>query len=328
MESVEETVADSRPAQANPTPELLPTARQASFQRVASSSGFDNQRRSRNSSGGCCGVCTSLNLGDGYCPIKILGRGTSATVWETLEETSRRRWAVKVFNKDKPIWKSRQKQAIREFRLLEGLAHPAIIKAQWCFDGPSKFCIVFELMDGGSLRQLLRQSPYRGLGAERSLNLLKQVCEGVSFCHGRLVAHRDLKLENLLLDALESTVKIVDFGFAVQLKSTDQRLRAFCGTPSYMAPEIVLGKSYNGFSTDVWALGVVLYALLSGRFPFEAATESQLYAKVRRGAFTYPDSIGPLSRRAITACMRMDDAGRPSVNQLLAHPLLSDISTL
>merc|ERR1719446_102152 len=103
--------------------------------------------------------------------------------------------------------------------------------------------------------------------------LYHQVCEGVRHCHDRNIVHRDLKLENMLIDTAGQTVKVIDFGFACQVASKETKLKAFCGTPSYMAPEIVRVEAYSGFAADTWALGVVLFALLCGSLPFASPTE-------------------------------------------------------
>jgi len=123
-------------------------------------------------------------------------------------------------------------------------------------------------------------------------------------CHDRLVVHRDLKLENLLLTKETENVKIIDFGFATQVGSRETKLKAFCGTPSYMAPELIRGEGYSGFAVDVWALGVVVFALLCGSLPFVARTEMQLYAKIRRAIFTTPDALDELPRRLVRGILR------------------------
>lgn len=254
-----------------------------------------------------------------YRTLQYLGRGTSATVWEAIDDETGDKFAIKVFDKHKGNWANRQKQAVREARLLQNLNHRAIARACGTVDAPMKFHIIMELVVGSSLRELISRQPSPGIGEVMSRGIFEQICDGVHFCHSRQIVHRDLKLENILLESSTGQAKIIDFGFALQLRSADQRLRVFCGTPSYMAPELVMGKEYSGFSTDMWALGIVLFAMLSGRLPFEGQTESQLYAKIRRGIFRFPDGVSDLPRRVVAGILRIDALSRPTAAQALQH---------
>lgn len=114
--------------------------------------------------------------------------------------------------------------------------------------------------------------------------IFKQILEGIDFCHKLEVAHRDIKLENILTHDSENQVKIIDFGFSTL---RERKMRIFCGTPSYMAPEIIQKKEYLGQAADIWALGILLYAMLQGSFPFKGATDSELYKKILAGNFSF-----------------------------------------
>lgn len=258
-------------------------------------------------------------VADKYRMVRYLGKGTSAQVWEAVDVAKGDRVAIKVFDRHKGNWDSRKKQAVREAKLLQTLNHPAIVKAYETFDGPFKFHIVMELIVGGHLRELVAQQPKPGLGEATSRSLFEQICGGLRWCHSRNVVHRDLKLENIILEAATGSAKIIDFGFAVQLRSHEQRLRVFCGTPSYMAPELVMGKEYSGFCTDMWALGVVLFGMIAGQLPFVGQTESQLYAKIRRGGFRFPDFVAEQPQRVVSGILRIDAASRPTASQALQH---------
>ena len=102
--------------------------------------------------------------------------------------------------------------------------------------------------------------------------------------HARNISHRDVKPENIIYNPSTGMIKIIDFGFACISK---ERLRVFCGTPSYMCPEIVGNQAYSGAAADVWACGVMLYALLTGTVPFKAQTEKELFRKIQRGVYSY-----------------------------------------
>jgi MAP/microtubule affinity-regulating kinase len=262
-----------------------------------------------------------------YRTVGFLGRGMSASVWEAVDESGNLNFAVKMFDKSKGNWASKEKQAVREARLLEKLKHPAIVQVLDTVDTHSKYHIVLELVIGGSLRELLSKQPSPGLGEVLSSRYFEKICDGIAYCHAKNIVHRDLKLENILLESATNNVKIIDFGFALLLKSPEQRLRIFCGTPSYMAPELIMGKEYSGFSTDMWALGVVLFGMLVGRLPFEGQTESQLYAKIRRGTFRFSEGLADTPKRVVSGLLKIDAANRPTAAQVLRHPWVRTAAT-
>jgi len=256
--------------------------------------------------------------GGKYTIGKFLGRGASASVWEAHHEHSRLRVAVKVFDqgsKDK-------KQAHRELRILARVQHPRILEALEVVETAHCAHLVCGFVDAETLRAFTQKQAHGRIREDTARGIFLQIADGVNFCHDRLVAHRDLKLENLLLDRERQTIKIIDFGFAAQVVSKDTKLKAFCGTPSYMAPEIIRGEGYSGFAADIWALGVVLFAMLAGSLPFTARTEMALYAKIRRGTFSCPDAIAELPRRLVKGALRVEAATRPSVGVMLRHQWL------
>ena len=110
-------------------------------------------------------------------------------------------------------------------------------------------------------------------------NLFKQIIIALSYCHKKSIAHRDIKLENILLDKSKKEIKLIDFGFSTCIPN-DKKIKMFCGTPSYMAPEIVMKSEYCGPPADMWASGVLLYALMNGQFPFKGQNDKELYKKI------------------------------------------------
>ena len=109
---------------------------------------------------------------------------------------------------------------------------------------------------------------------------MAQVLSGLAYMHTRNISHRDMKPENIIYNPKTGRIKIIDFGFACISKD---KLRVFCGTPSYMSPEIVAKRDYSGPLADIWACGVILYVLLTGTVPFKATTEKDLFRKIQRG---------------------------------------------
>lgn len=262
-----------------------------------------------------CKQLSSPAFGGKYRLSKFLGRGATASVWEGMHESTGLAVAIKVFDQG-----SRDKrQAIREAKILEKIKHSNIIEVLEVVETPTYANIVSELVRGESLRHFCQRQPWRRLEEDLARKLYYQVCDAVRHCHDHNIVHRDLKLENILLDSAGENVKLIDFGFACQVGTKCARLKAFCGTPSYMAPEIVRGESYSGFSADIWALGVLLFGLLCGALPFAGKNELQLYSRIRRGTFRVPEGIGDRASRLIKAILRPDAAARPSATQLAQH---------
>ena len=127
--------------------------------------------------------------------------------------------------------------------------------------------MIMEYVNGGSLHGYLKMKPNRQMPELEAKFLWRQVVAAIYYCHQRNVTHRDIKLENILLDETKTIVKMIDFGFSTCIPH-ERKVKIFCGTPSYMAPEIVSKIEYSGPPADIWALGVLLYALLCGKFPF------------------------------------------------------------
>jgi serine/threonine protein kinase len=124
------------------------------------------------------------------------------------------------------------------------------------------------------------------------------------------VTHRDIKLENIIIDQ-RGLIKLIDFGFCC-CSSSDVKLKVFCGTPSYMCPEIVMKKEYIGPPTDIWASGILMFAMLCGQFPFRGQNDKDLYKKIAKGEFTFPDHVSEEARSFISKMLVVEPAARYS----------------
>jgi 5'-AMP-activated protein kinase catalytic alpha subunit len=142
------------------------------------------------------------------------------------------------------------------------------------FETQKHICFVMELCSGGDLFSYIKKR--RRLKEDVARFFFRQIIEGLAYVHNvKLVVHRDIKLENILLDAT-GNVKICDFGVSRQLKTEKQVMHEQCGTPAYIAPEILKDQGYSGFKVDMWSAGVCLYAMLIGSVPFKAGTMAAL----------------------------------------------------
>ena len=115
--------------------------------------------------------------------------------------------------------------------------------------------------------------------------IFKQVAESVHYLHSQNIVHRDIKTDNILIDQGTKAIKLIDFGFSVILSNAYTRLKIFCGTPSYMSPEITRKVEYDGKPVDMWALGVLLYLMVTGTNPFKGTNEPDLFKKIQKGEY-------------------------------------------
>lgn len=201
-----------------------------------------------------------------YVLEKCIGQGAYAKVYKAVYLPTDARIAIKLYMKSKAQDKLRQKSIKREIKILSKLKHENIVRFIDCFSTSENVYLVVELVDGTSLYELLKKQSNRRISESSARSIIKQVLQGLKYCHNRCVAHRDIKLENVII-AKDGSVKLIDFGFSTCIPN-EKKIKMFCGTPSYMAPEIVQRKEYCGPPVDVWAVGILLFVLISGRFPF------------------------------------------------------------
>eukprot|EP00392_Amoebophrya_sp_AT5.2_P000944 g946.t1 len=296
--------------------------------------------------GALANINTSTTIHD-YIIGKQIGQGAYATVRLAVHKPSGKKVAIKIYEKSRLLDPQRRKSVRREIRVMDRLSHPNIVKFYEVADTSRQVFLVLEYVNGGSLHYLLKKRANRRLSEIDARMIFSQVCAGIRYCHERLVVHRDIKLENVLvqypdkavahnqnlaltssghLDPRQLVVKLIDFGFA-SLVVPGKKLRVFCGTPSYMAPEIIQRKEYGGYCVDIWALGILLYAMLFGQFPFRGQSDKELYKKILKGAFTFPEGIeAEVSKNArallVKTFVQMDV--RPTIQNVVADPFLAD----
>lgn len=174
-----------------------------------------------------------------------------------------------------------------EINILRDLSHPNIIQLYDAFNEPLHYYLVTEVMNGGELFDRIVQK--EAYNEKEARDVCKILFDAIGYCHDQNVAHRDLKPQNLLLmsQADDLTIKIADFGFAKKVTS-DYCLTTQCGSPEYVAPEILLGKPY-GIKVDMWSLGVIVYILLGGYAPFMENNQNELFSKIKRAEYKFHD---------------------------------------
>ena len=253
---------------------------------------------------------------------KTLGIGAFGKVKLAHHIITGQKVAAKILNKGKIKHMEMAEKVRREINILKMCTHPHIIRLYEVIDTPTDIFVIMEFVSGGELFDYIVS---RGrLPPDEARYFFHQIISGIEYCHFHKIVHRDLKPENLLLASKteDITVKIADFGFAVKSK-TDKSLTTQCGTPGYVAPEILLSKPY-GKSVDMWSIGVIIFILLGGYPPFSDNNQGKLYKKIKAGQFEFhPDYWGTISKEAkdlITKLLTVDPEKRFTADQALNHP--------
>lgn len=204
--------------------------------------------------------------------------------------------------------------------ILKQTRHRNIIRLFEYFETQKHILFVIELSSGGDLLSYVRKR--RQLKEEVAKSVFKQIVEGIKYCHSKKILHRDIKLDNILL-TVEGVVKICDFGVSKIVKPGEQ-MSEQCGTPAYIAPEILLDKGYEGFAVDIWSAGVVLYAMLYGTVPFKANNMSELQKMIIKAKFTLQDGISKEAKDLLRQLLEKDPTQRITIPNILAHPWIKE----
>ncbi|XP_069501228.1 serine/threonine-protein kinase MARK2 isoform X8 [Ambystoma mexicanum] len=244
------------------------------------SSSKSNMLRCRNT------IATSVDdqphIGN-YRLLKTIGKGNFAKVKLARHVLTGKEVAVKIIDKTQLNSSSLQK-LFREVRIMKVLNHPNIVKLFEVIETEKTLYLVMEYASGGEVFDYL--VAHGRMKEKEARAKFRQIVSAVQYCHQKLIVHRDLKAENLLLDA-DMNIKIADFGFSNEF-TFGNKLDTFCGSPPYAAPELFQGKKYDGPEVDVWSLGVILYTLVSGSLPFDGQNLKELRERVLRGKYRIP----------------------------------------
>lgn len=267
---------------------------------------------------------TKGNVGfhDQYTLHNKLGEGAFSIVHLAIKnDPIKTKVAVKIVDKTQ-LPPEDEASLLQEVDILKSIDHPNIVRIYDFFPEKEKFYVVLEFAAGGELFDRIVEKTYYNEKEARSLSTI--LLTTIKFCHDKSIVHRDLKPENLLLASKEEdiTIKIADFGFAVKSKGPSS-LTTQCGTPGYVAPEILLSKPY-GKEVDMWSIGVIIFILLGGYPPFSDNNQSKLYKKIKTGQFEFhPDYWSSISNEAkdlIKKLLTVDPEKRFTADQALSHP--------
>lgn len=253
---------------------------------------------------------------------RVLGTGAFSVVRVAVDRTTGQRWACKM------VTEQNERELLKiEVDILRQLDHPSIVKYHEHYDERDHLYILTELLEGPDL---LTSVTERGSYSEQdAATAMRQVLSALDYLSSKGVAHRDIKLENIILVPEEghTRVKIIDFGLADQLSETKTMFRQPCGTPLSVAPEVVRGLPYS-VGCDVWSAGVLLFRLLSGDYPFVPGNcASELFRRIEQANLDFKDLSWQMTSKGAQDMVRTlltpDPRERPTAKEALGHPWLS-----
>ncbi|XP_059637770.1 CBL-interacting serine/threonine-protein kinase 1-like [Cornus florida] len=246
---------------------------------------------------------------------RTLGEGNFGKVKYAKNLDSGQSFAVKILEKNRILDLNITDQIKREIGTLKLLKHPNVVRLHEVLASKTKIYMVLQYVTGGELFD--RIASKGKLSEARGRKLFQQLIDGVSYCHNKGVYHRDLKLENVLVDA-KGNIKISDFGLGAlpQHFRDDGLLHTTCGSPNYVAPEILNNRGYDGATSDTWSCGVILYVILTGYLPFDDRNLAVLYQKIFKGDVQIPKWLTPGAQNLIRTILDPNPVTRITITEI------------
>ncbi|XP_071177063.1 serine/threonine-protein kinase SIK3-like isoform X2 [Mytilus edulis] len=245
---------------------------------------------------------------------RTIGKGNFAVVKLATHMYTKTKVAIKIIDKTQ-LDDDNMKKIYREIQIMKMLKHPHIIRLYQVIETERMLYLVTEYASGGEIFDHL--VAHGRMNEREARKKFKQIIAAVSYCHSRQIVHRDLKAENLLLDA-SLNIKIADFGFS-NYYNNNCCLKTWCGSPPYAAPELFEGKEYSAPKVDIWSLGVVLYVLVCGALPFDGSTLQSLRSRVLSGKFRVPFFMSTECEQLIKQMLTVDPIKRITMEQIIKH---------
>ncbi|XP_034973570.1 MAP/microtubule affinity-regulating kinase 4 isoform X6 [Zootoca vivipara] len=300
------------PPAAPATPPLSPQPSTLASSRSEKGSSWSSRSlgaRCRNSIASCADE--QPHVGN-YRLLKTIGKGNFAKVKLARHILTGREVAIKIIDKTQLNPTSLQK-LFREVRIMKGLNHPNIVKLFEVIETEKTLYLVMEYASAGEVFDYLVS--HGRMKEKEARAKFRQIVSAVHYCHQKNIVHRDLKAENLLLDA-DANIKIADFGFSNEF-TLGSKLDTFCGSPPYAAPELFQGKKYDGPEVDIWSLGVILYTLVSGSLPFDGQNLKELRERVLRGKYRVPFYMSTDCENILRRFLVLNPSKRCTLEQIM-----------
>ncbi|KAH7437633.1 hypothetical protein KP509_05G081700 [Ceratopteris richardii] len=247
---------------------------------------------------------------------RTLGEGRFAKVKLARHKETGELFAIKIIEKDR--LKKVNKMVKREISTMKLIKHPHVVRLVEVLASKKKVYMILEYVGGGELFDKIVEDGK--LNENEARRYFQQLIHGVDYCHSRGVYHRDLKPENLLLDT-KGNIKISDFGLSAlsQQQWDDGLFHTTCGTPNYVAPEVMDGKGYEGAPADLWSCGVILYVLLAGSLPFNDSNLSTLYQKIQKASINFSPNFPAGPQELVKRLLDPNPKTRMTIQEIHEH---------
>ncbi|XP_053671840.1 RAC serine/threonine-protein kinase [Anopheles nili] len=259
--------------------------------------------------------------------LKVLGKGTFGKVILCREKTTAKLYAIKILKKDVIIQKDEVAHTLAESRVLKTTNHPFLISLKYSFQTVDRLCFVMQYVNGGEL--FFHLSRERIFPEDRTRFYAAEIISALGYLHSHGIIYRDLKLENLLLDK-DGHIKIADFGLCKEDITYGRTTKTFCGTPEYLAPEVLEDNDY-GHAVDWWGTGVVMYEMICGRLPFYNRDHDILFTLILMEEVKFPRNISANARSLLSGLLVKNPkqrlgGGPEDAKEIMAHPFFASIN--
>ncbi|XP_063318619.1 serine/threonine-protein kinase PLK3 [Pelmatolapia mariae] len=260
-------------------------------------------------------VVTDLKTGRSYIKGKLLGKGGFARCYEMTDLSNNKMYAVKVIPQSRVSKPHQRDKITNEIELHRTLSHKHVVKFSHYFEDQENIYIFLELCSRKSLAHIWKAR--HTLTEPEVRYYLRQIISGLKYLHSRGILHRDLKLGNFFINE-NMELRLGDFGLAAKLETVEQRKKTICGTPNYLAPE-VLNRQGHGTESDVWSLGCVMYTLMCGNPPFETLDLKETYKCIKDVRYNLPSTLSPAAQKLISGILQKNPSDRLTLDQILNH---------
>ncbi|XP_037891931.1 serine/threonine-protein kinase polo-like [Glossina fuscipes] len=259
------------------------------------------------------------SAGKTYKRMRFFGIDGFAKCYEIVDVATNEVYAGKIVSK-KLLMKHNQKENMTQaITIHRSISHPNIVKCHGSFEDNHNIYIVLELCKKGSMMELYKRR--KTITESECRYYIYQIIQGVKYLHENRIIHRDLKLSNLFLNDMLH-VKIGDFGLATRIEYEGERKKTLCGTPNYIAPEILTKKGHS-YEVDIWSIGCIMYTLLVGQRPFETKTLRDTCSKIKKCDYQVPSYLCKSAADMVVSMLRSNPSHRPTIDQLLHSEFLT-----